>query len=183
MWISRRRFIKTPIAAGAAGAWRALEADTVLPRTPRPPPAPRLYPAEIKVLAAYVDTLLPPEQDRPGASELGVHERLAASAKTKPRYLTLLQWGARWLHHQAKDNTGTGFAALDEAGRIAVVKLAEAGETTSRQRTFFEFSRQDAFRYYYANPQSWPGLGYAGPPQPLGFLDYTQPPPPASTSG
>lgn len=73
---------------------------------------------------------------------------------------------------------GRGFAALDEPGREAVVARAAEAPEGSDPRRFFEQTRIVAFFYYYSDAASWPALGYDGPPQPAGFMDYAEPPAP-----
>jgi hypothetical protein len=173
MPITRRGFIQVPLATGAVAWTGALDADVI---NPPEAPAPKLYPAEVEALGAYVDTLLPGDEASPSASRLGVHIRLEAAARAKPRYLALVQWGVRWLHQRAIEEKRTGFSDLGERARVDVVRLAEAAPAESRPRLFFELTRQDAFIHYYSDPRSWPGAGYRGPPQPAGFLDFQQPP-------
>ena len=43
-------------------------------------------------------------------------------------------------------------------------------------RMFFEMLRNYAVRLYYARPESWPSLGFDGPPQLDGFPDFDQSP-------
>ena len=57
------------------------------------------------------------------------------------------------------------------------MRQAAAAANNTLPRVFFERTRGDAFFHYYGHPESWRGITYyRGPPQPLGFLDYDQPP-------
>jgi hypothetical protein len=88
-----------------------------------------------------------------------------------------LSFGLDWLNKQARAGYGLDFPALDEGGRDAIVRQAAAAGLDSLPRVFFERTRADAFFHYYGRPESWRGMAhYRGPPQPLGFMDYTQPP-------
>ena len=40
----------------------------------------------------------------------------------------------------------------------------------------FALLRREVMRLYYSQPPAWPSLGLDGPPQPIGFPDYTDPP-------
>ena len=57
--------------------------------------------------------------------------------------------------------------------RPSTASTAPSGSTPKR---FFDHVRSAAFTEYYARPETWASLGYKGPPQPLGFMDFTQPP-------
>jgi hypothetical protein len=172
MVLDRRNFLGLPLAIGAA----ALPAITDATPLVTPLAQPSLLPAEIRVLGAYVDTLLPAEGASPSALELDVQQKMADYAARHRGYLALLQQGTRWLHHMARRDTGSGFADLSPSQRTGFVRMAELAEPKSNLRRFFEISRRDAFRRFYADPRAWADLGYPGPPQPLGFLDFAQPP-------
>ncbi len=42
--------------------------------------------------------------------------------------------------------------------------------------SFFKEFRQLVIKMYYSDPTVWKKLSYNGPPQPKGFLDYSEPP-------
>jgi hypothetical protein len=44
------------------------------------------------------------------------------------------------------------------------------------QSNFFNELRADAIGSYYSNPISWLEVGYYGPPQPVGYLQFDEPP-------
>lgn len=138
---------------------------------------PGLDSSQSHCLEAWIDTLLPMDEVSPAASEFGVDADIANKARDDPSYLRLISKGCLWLDQQARKRGMQGFAQLDEAGRERIVSLAEQAKTRSVPRAFFERTRSDAFQYYYARPESWDMLNYAGPPQPQGFPDYTQAPP------
>ena len=46
----------------------------------------------------------------------------------------------------------------------------------ARNSLFYKKFRLLLIRFYYSHPQVWKKLSYNGPPQPRGFMDYTQPP-------
>lgn len=127
-------------------------------------------------LRAYVDVLLPADET-PSGTALGVDVRLLAVAKQREDYRRLLDWGLDWLNGQARAHYRRDFPELGEAEREAVVRRAAAGGYGTPARVFFERTRADAFTHYYARPESWRGIvQYRGPPQPLGFADYAEPP-------
>ena len=58
---------------------------------------------------------------------------------------------------------------LDDKKEV-VVKLEKLNPT------FFRNCRKMTIYFYYSHPYSWKKLGYNGPPQPKGFMDYHLPP-------
>jgi hypothetical protein len=147
-----------------------------LSRISSSPAAPSQPPPENTTLRAYVDVLIPADET-PGASALGVDKQLLVMAKGQWTYQRLLDLGLDWLNSQARARYGRNFTELDERNREAVVGQAAAAGYNTLPRVFFERTRADAFFHYYGRPEGWRGIAqYRGPPQPLGFLDYTQPP-------
>ena len=121
----------------------------------------------------YLDTLLPADGS-PSASELDIHHALVEHALSVQNYVKLLSLGCLWLDAMAG---GKGkFANLNIAGREQLVALAEAAEPGKTERLFFDRTLEDSMRLYYSHPDSWPSLGFSGPPQPHGFPDYRLPP-------
>ncbi len=164
---NRRRFLGLTLAAGIIAHVRGLLASMVKPSAPGVP--------AFAALAPYLDTLIPADES-PAASALGVDRRLIDKAAGDAGYRRLLAQGCRWLDRAARKLGAADFAALPEGGREAVVALFAAARRGSRPRIFFETTRSDAFFHYYARPESWAGLGYDGPPQPVGFPDHAAPP-------
>lgn len=126
-------------------------------------------------LSAFLDVLLP-EDESPSASQLGVDVQILAEAAGNPNVARLLDTGSAWLDLQARRRGAQAFHQLNEHGQIGIVQLAEAQPQPSLVRMYFRFVQDRAFKYYYSHPDSWPSLGYDGPPQPRGFPDYDQPP-------
>jgi len=127
-------------------------------------------------LRAYVDALVPPDGDFPGAAAIGVVPRLLAAIPMGSDYRKLLDQGLAWLDAQARNAGGENFAALSMAARERIVASAEASTPGSLPRAFFQATRDDVLSHTYTDARSWNGLGYDGPPQPRGFPEYTQPP-------
>ncbi len=131
-------------------------------------------PAELGTLKAYLDTLIPADEEMPGAVELGIAERMFFGSSR--RYRRLLRKGCDWLDKEAGKYGAKDFSVLSPARREEVVRRAAEGEKDSLPYLFFDLTRDEAFSLYYAEPRVWRALGYFGPPQPLGFMDYTQAP-------
>ena len=126
---------------------------------------------------AWIDTLLPAEPDFPGALTLGVDVRIVAAIEREPAYSRLAQEAWIWLDQRSRQ-AGGAFSELPESGRQAIVAAAAASPMGTAQRTFFQASLDDALFHAYADPRAWAGLGYAGPPQPIGFPDHAKAPEP-----
>lgn len=127
-------------------------------------------------LNAWIDTLLPAEPDFPGALALGVGERMAAAIARDPAYARLTEAAMTWLSARASEVGASTFSALSESQRSAIVTAAAASAEGSPPRAFFQATLDDALFHTYADARSWAGLGYAGPPQPIGFPDHATPP-------
>ena len=129
----------------------------------------------LSALPALLDTLLP-EDISPSASQLNVGPDLIRAARRESGFERLLILGCAWLNEQAQKQGQPLFEKLDEESRIAIVKTAEQSAGRSLPRVFFNAVQQYAFGIYYAHPETWVSLGYTGPPQPVGFPDYAEPP-------
>ena len=164
--LSRRGFLRLLLALSALLPARLLLAAPVDKATRR---------ISVRALGPYLDTLIP-EDSTPSATQLGVDKALIDLARKRPQVARLIGLGCAWLDAQASERGAEGFAALDAAGREAVVALAEQSPARSLPRAFFELTQRQAFSHYYAQPAAWNGLGFAGPPQPMGFLDFAEPP-------
>ncbi len=130
---------------------------------------------ELRALGAFLDTLLPPDLT-PSATQLDVDKVIIARARANKPLQRLITLGCAWLDKQAKEQGTEGFTGLAQPGRDAIVSAAEKSPVGSLPRVFFEQIRSLAFYEYYARPETWPGMAYAGPPQPRGFPDFAQPP-------
>lgn len=161
LWrMSRRRLLWSLAALGLA----------LRPAVARDLSAPGLA----ATLHAFADTLVPPDENSPGAGELGVHREILGEAPGRTNYPDLLLEGVAWLDAEAG---GAGFAASTESTRQRIVGAAFAAVPGSLPRVFAEFLRQDVMRLYYARPESWTGM-IDGPPQPDGHLLAHLPPEP-----
>jgi hypothetical protein len=140
----------------------------------------RLYPItdhERAILTRIVD-LLVPRDETPGAVDLGVHQRVIGELDVDRTRAKASAEALLGLDRDARARHGADFLALDEAPQEdLLLSLAAAPRSTPAGR-FVRLLRHDTMRFYYAHPEVWPSLGFDGPPQPRGFLDYTEPPRP-----
>ena len=164
--LARRAFVRTLLALAGALPARLLlaaPADKTVQRI------------SLGALVPYLDTLIPADST-PSASQLGVDQAIIGIARQQPRMARLVALGCAWLDQQAAERGAADFAALPQAEREAVVALAEGSSQRSLPQAFFGFTQREAFTHYYAQPAAWAGLGFDGPPQPRGFLDFAKPP-------
>jgi hypothetical protein len=141
-------------------------------------PAKSADPAAIleETLAAYLNTLLPKSERSPDAVEAGVLNQILGAARSDRDAQAFLGQGVRWLNEEARKQAGQDFGRLSNEETIAVVEAAETAPWDSLENEFFRTTRFVALNLYYVTPESWPAIGYDGPPQPVGFPDYTDRP-------
>ena len=126
-------------------------------------------------IAALVDTLVP-DDETPGAIALGIDVEVLENIRAQEVYLEVAEEAIAWLDDQALNAHGVPFAALDEVARVALLQRAERSPRRSAQRQLFDNLADEVLRRYYANPAAWLQLGFAGPPQPAGFMAYREAP-------
>ena len=131
-------------------------------------------------MQAMVDTLLPAD-DQPSGSKLGTDAALLRAGTQDAGIGDLIIQGTDWLDRRAHEVGGTAFASLNASAREALLAEAEQAAADSVPHRFFHAMHHLAIRHYYAQPGAWAGLGYAGPPQPLGFPTQAEPPTPAKS--
>lgn len=145
--ISRRRLLLLPFAVMMSSIRR--DANAALIKGP----GTELNPLDI--LPTYLDTLIP-DFIGPSATKLGVTQHLLNIARANDQYKRFLIAGCQWLDHMATNENSSRFSSLSEAARIRIIQTAESAENDTLERVFFERTRRDAFRYYYAQAESWP---------------------------
>ncbi len=109
--------------------------------------------------------------------------------------------GLAWLDDLSRKEHGTGFLHLDAREQIDLLHRIDQSVTKrtrsvssfierverkidtfwddlfgmGKQSSFFKIIHKDVLIAFYSNPISWWAIGYYGPPQPVGYLDFTQP--------
>ncbi len=131
--------------------------------------------ASIRALGPFLDTLLP-QDSTPSATQLDVDKHIVTRMRGHNRLAKIVVLGCTWLDQQACEQGAEEFALLEAARQERIVTTAEASPPRKLPRIFFATTRRLAFRHYYAQPASWPGMRYAGPPQPIGYPDHADPP-------
>ena len=129
----------------------------------------------LTALPPFLDILIP--RDETGsATDLGVDRTLIDRARGDRGFLRILRGGCKWLDFEARKHGGLGFADLESETQEGIVVQASQARRGTLPRVFFDAIREYGFRTYYADPASWPSLGYWGPPQPEGFMDHAEAP-------
>lgn len=153
-------------------------------------------------MVAALAALIVPADDSPGALDAGVPvyiDRLVAGSENiQKRYAK----GLDWIDHASNLQFGKDFLNLSVKEQIELLIVIDETETNinrpvsriieridrkidelwndvfgvGNSNDFFKIIRTDVFYGYYSNPISWPVAGYYGPPQPVGYLDYAEPP-------
>ncbi len=142
-------------------------------------PARALSPEEKAALTAIIDLLAPSDELSPGALELSVQEQVIKEAEGDAAIRRRFRAGLTWLDAQAAP-WGSGFGALPARRQTELLRRCEGLPDRSPLGRFFRELRDLTFGYYYSRPETWPAIGYSGPPQPLGYPEYTDPPRTAS---
>ena len=135
----------------------------------------RLDPRGRETLGAVLDTLIP-DGDFPGARRTGVLERLLTECEATRQTRRALVEGTAFVEAAARRRGASSFAALAEADRAAILTDCATAEIESLPWFFFRTVRDRAMRLHYAHPLAWKAVGLPHPPQPVGYIDYREPP-------
>ena len=136
----------------------------------------RLEPSVRRTLTSFFDTLIPAEGVVPGAIGVGIDTRFTSWTEERLQLRKLVVDVCRWLDREAQKTGAPSFSDLNYDQRDRILLRASRSAPRSAVRRFFDSTRNLAFFTYYGNAAGWSAIGYAGPPQPNGFLDYAQSP-------
>lgn len=131
---------------------------------------------EFDTLSAFVDTLIPADEQSPAATSLDVPRAVVAVAAKDRQVRRIVRLGCRWLDMVARSAGAASFSSLDDRLREAIAEHSAAREAEPLPKAFFQIVRDLSMRGYYARAAAWGGLEYDGPPQPEGFLGYRDAP-------
>jgi len=129
----------------------------------------------IKPLQVYIDLLLP-ENEMPGALKLGADKLILKKYAEDDIYAKAIRLGVLWLNYEARKLNQTRFIELPKEMQLKIVSLSEQSLIATLPYLFYQTVRQDVFQYYYGHPEILKYFYYARPPQPLGFMDFSEPP-------
>jgi hypothetical protein len=112
-----------------------------------------------------------PGDGLPGATELGIPNRIVAMLDFHP----MMAIGVNWLDGWAKGQGASDFLALDESNKLAAIEAASASEDDDAKQFVVAIRYYGALNYY-SHPVIKAAFPYTGPPQPDGFPDFRDPP-------
>jgi gluconate 2-dehydrogenase gamma chain len=142
--------------------------------------------AEGKTLEEVTALLIPTDHD-PGAREAQIARGIDLTLLGYPEHLAVYRKGLLWLNETSGKLYGEVFHVLPAKRREEVLQIADrASRKRPKERKaydphgvgweFFQRVRLDTFALFYNHPVGWKMVGYGGPPQPRGHLDYADPP-------
>ena len=153
-------------------------------------------------LVATLGAIIIPTDEDPGATEAGVVDYIDKIVAASNKRQQIYSKGLKWIDDLSKEKYGNDFLTLDMKKQIKMLRRIDESETMKRRPAsnfielvdrkidtiwddhfgvgrnshFFKTIQKDVFVAFYSNPISWQSIGYYGPPQPGGYLDFAQPP-------
>ncbi len=134
-----------------------------------------------------VTSLIIPTYADPGAREAGVVFELDRKVASSDELKELYEEGTEWLDYMAMKTSDKGsFLDLSHNEKIYVLELADSGRysyiykiylfiryrVSRTVRRYFSTIKQHTFKAFYTSETGWKVVGYQGPPQWSGHLDY-----------
>jgi hypothetical protein len=111
----------------------------------------------------------------PGCGNLGMKDKLMRYLYNSKGTASFFDAGFWNLDAVSRKHYSVPFYSLENKKAIdTIIKYAK-----TVNRGFFESFRKMVVQFYYSDPRVWKKLSYDGPPQPRGFMDYSEPPKPA----
>jgi hypothetical protein len=167
--VRRRDFLLggAGLAAAAAGLWlwrRGGERSTPAPATEARILGGVMPAAELPLLLALADAVVPRDGSQPAASEIDLLPRLERWITASPGRMRL--YVAGWPPLASELRRRFGRQATDPQ---ALEPLLESwyrefrDGTTGAAAHFFEQVRRDVLRAYWSSPAGWSAVGYTGP--------------------
>ncbi len=153
-------------------------------------------------VVAALASIIVPSDGTPGAAEAGAADYIDRLIARSVRKQEIYTGGLQWLERFSRRKYGKHFTDLGAADQIGILKFIDnsiamrvrhAGTFLARLDRkidtlwddrfgagdgirFFRTLRRDVFCACYSNPVCWKEVGYYGPPVPLGYRDYADPP-------
>ena len=160
-------------------------------------------------LVATLAAIMIPSDDDPGATEAGVVDYIDRSLADSEKRQAIYTKGLRWIDDLSQEEYGTDFLTLDIEEQINLLRRIDESATMRRRpvssfmervdrkldkiwddqfgigknSVFFRIIHRDVIFGFYSSPISWQAIGYFGPPQPVGYLDFSKPPSSANYTG
>jgi len=136
-----------------------------------------------------VTSLIIPSDNSPGAREAGIVFAIDKSISENTRLQTFYQKGIEWLDLKARELAGRdSYLDLSQDERIEILNIAEQYRSTSSRSAiapavdrenlignqFFKDVVRRTIDIFYTSDLGWRVVGYNGPPQWAGNLDYSK---------
>ncbi len=174
-WVLRSLALLSALVLRPPASWGA----------PVPSPYKHLAPGEGQALDTVTALLIPTDAD-PGAKEQQLAVGIDINFLKYPDRLALYREGIRWLEEASRKLYHREFLALSIPQQEEILRVAdrtaerpdggEALDPGGAGWRFFQRVRLDTFALFYNHPSGWKMVGFSGPPQPRGHLDYADPP-------
>lgn len=119
-----------------------------------------------KTIEAFLEVLLP------GSKKLGIKDLMMKKFYDNKGIGSYVDSGIWNLHALTHSFHKKKFYELETKEEIDEV----VNYSISKNYHFYRQFRKIAIQLYYSHPETYKKLNYSGPPQPLGFLDYHEPP-------
>jgi hypothetical protein len=130
--------------------------------------------------------LIIPTDDDPGAKEAGVIFKLDQVVANSDKLKELYTKGIEWLNYMSqKVSNKASFIDLNRSEKIKILKISDSSSpshlykvspslyvNTRIARRFFYTIKRQTFEIFYTSEVGWQVVGYQGPPQWKGHLDY-----------
>jgi hypothetical protein len=111
--------------------------------------------AEVKILQAAMDEIIPAGDGMPAASEVGGVQYLERVARGNREFLKDLKRSLAHLERISHKRFEKGFSRLSPAERVQALRQFERGSAND-----FAELRDDVYEAYYTQPQVWKLIGY-----------------------
>ncbi len=168
---SRRKFLKT-IAAGVIGG--ELAASSPVPVFAKPSADGFEVQKGFKVFneTTQKNMMKLAEAIIPGCGKTGMKDKLMGYVYASRGTASFLDAGLWNLDAVSRKRFDTPFYSLENKQDIGVLLK----HISVNNRSFFASFRKLVVQFYYTDPDVWKKLSYDGPPQPRGFMDYSEKP-------
>lgn len=148
LWLWRRGGTRERLAATPS----AIAPGTVVPE------------ADLPLLLALADAVVPRDGDQPAASGIDLLPRLERWVQASPGRMRLYAFGWPLLAAELRRRFGAGTPAPDALEPVLETWYREYRDGSAGEAArFFEQLRRDVLRAYWSSPTGWAAVGYTGP--------------------
>ncbi len=148
-------------------------------------------------VVATIAGLIIPSDDEPGAKEAYVANYIDRITYGHQKKEQIYAKGIDWLDKYCEAKYGQKFLDLNQLEQVEIVndalgdrpsnsflprverkirKIYDGVNSIGFNRSFFHEIYEDVIDGFYSNPISWQAIGYFGPPNPVGYPDFSEKP-------